>query len=166
MKALVDAIIRRAQRTPYFHLQHADGSLYMERFWLRSPSNRRDRWAVRVHHIVTEDLDRELHDHPWDFVSVILRGGYVEARPFGTEPDFGAPDGGERVQLIERKAGSIAFRRATDRHRIVFVLPDTWTLFITSPKRQWWGFYTQAGKVHWRAFESVQNTTAITGQPS
>lgn len=164
MRAIVNALIRRAQRTPYWHLHHADGSLYMERFWLRPYSEQRDRWAVRVHHLVTEDLDRELHDHPWDFYSVVLRGGYIEARPFGTEPDFGALDGGERCRLIERRAGSIAFRRATDRHRIVAVLPDTWTLFITGPKRQWWGFYTRTGKVHWQDFESVHNSTPITAR--
>lgn len=155
MKWLVDALIARAKRTPYMHLFHADGTPYMERYWLRPYSEDRQGWAVRLHHIVTEDYDRELHDHPWDFWSLVLRGGYLEARPYGTEPDFNAPGGCERVRFTERRAGSFAHRRATDRHRIVAVEKDTWTLFVTGPKRQWWGFYTPTGKQHWRHFESV-----------
>lgn len=154
MKLIADKLIERAKRTPYMHLWHADGSLYMERFWLRPYSEDRQGYAARVHHIATEDYDRDFHDHPWDFLSVVLRGGYLEARPYGTEPDFSGGDGGERCRYIERRAGSIAFRRATDRHRIVAVEPDTWTLFFTGPKRQWWGFYTPTGKVHWKQYET------------
>lgn len=161
MQAIADALIRRARRTPYFHLHHADGSLYMERFWLRPYKDDRSGIAARVHHLVTADYDRALHDHPWDFVSIVLKGGYVEARPAGVEPSFCEEDGSELCNVHTRTAGSIAFRRATDRHRIVYVAPDTWTLFITGPKRQWWGFYTPKGKVHWKDFESVHNSAPI-----
>ena len=161
MNALANLLIARAKRTPYWHLHHADGSLYMERYWLRPYSDDRRGVAMRVHHIVTEDVDRELHNHPWDFLSVVLRGGYLEARPISVEPDFSEPDGSERVTLVSRKAGSVAFRRATDRHRIVAVQPDTWTLFITGPKRQWWGFYTPRGKVHWRDYVSAHNSAPV-----
>ena len=163
MNWLVDRIIARARRTPYTHLHHADGSLYMERFWLRPYSEDRGGVAARLHHIVTEDLDRDLHDHPWDFVSVVLRGGYVEARPINAgKPDFSAPDGGERVHFVSRSAGSIAYRRATDRHRIVSVLPDTWTLFVTGAARHWWGFYTPGGKVYWRDYASCHAADQVT----
>ena len=150
---LSERLIERAQRTPYFHLYHADGSLYMARYWLRP--GRGGTWAARVHHIATPDEDRHLHDHPWDFVSIVLRGGYKEIRPLGVEPGFDGDE--ERTYLVDRRPGSVAVRRSTDRHRIVSVLPDTWTLFITGPKRQWWGFYTEFGKVHWRDYESVHN---------
>lgn len=33
-QALVDRLIARAMRTPYFHLFHDDGAPYMERYWL------------------------------------------------------------------------------------------------------------------------------------
>ena len=36
--------------------------------------------SVKLHHILRSDDDRDLHDHPWSFVSVILRGGYWEHR--------------------------------------------------------------------------------------
>lgn len=159
MNGLVDSIIERARRTPYWHLYHGDGSLYMGRYWLRPYNERRDRVAARVHHIATADVDRALHDHPWDFLSIVLRGGYTELRPISTEPCFDGQE--EETYTSVRLAGSIAVRRATDRHRIAAVLPDTWTLFITGPKRHWWGFYTPSGKVHWKDFTSVHNSAPI-----
>lgn len=157
--SLVDRIIERAQRTPYWHLHHSDGSLYMGRYWLRPYSADRPGIAARVHHIATPDADRHMHDHPWDFVSLVLRGGYTELRPVAVEPCFEGEE--ERSFEVTRRAGSLAFRRATDRHRIVAVLPDTWTLFVTGPKRHWWGFHTPRGKVHWQDYVSAHNTAPI-----
>lgn len=151
---LADAIIRRAMRTPYTHLQGADGSLYMARFWLRPYAPDGRGIAARVHHIARADADRHLHDHPWNFVSVVLKGGYVEARPTSLDPDFEHESRAERCTLTERRAGSVAFRRATDRHRIVSVQPDTWTLFITGPKLHTWGFFTPHGKEYWWLYQS------------
>jgi hypothetical protein len=158
-KKLADLIIERAKRTPYKHLYHADGSVYMERFWLRPYSDDYNGIAARVHHIVTPDYDRELHDHPWDFVSIVLRGGYTEARPIDVEPCFAGTS--ELVCHGFRGAGSIARRRATDRHRITDVMSDTWTLFVTGAKRQWWGFYGPTGKIHWKDFESVHSDATV-----
>lgn len=176
LTALTDWLINRAKRTPYFHLQHGDGSEYMARWWLvpyrhlhalawwRNPLG----WllqqfdiAVRVHHIATADLDRALHDHPWDFISVVLRGGYLEARPRNISPCFEG-HGTEDSFYTERCTGSIGYRRATDRHRIISVKPNTYTLFITFKKVQWWGFYTPMGKVYYRDYASVHNKDATT----
>lgn len=119
-RRLVAWLIVIARRTPHTHLYHADGSLYMARFWLW-----RTRWfSARIHHIATPDLDRHFHDHPWTFISLVLRGGYIEARPATIEPCFmyGAPEI-ERYVIRARRAGSIALRRTTDRHRVTWVSP-------------------------------------------
>jgi len=103
---------------------------------------------VYLHRFCRSDEDRAPHDHPWWFISIILRGRYIEMRPEGNHV---------------RRAGSVAFRRATDRHRIVLFGntfeqagdPETgkgfiqwhvpykpvWTLFITGPVRRHWGFW-------------------------
>jgi hypothetical protein len=59
---------------------------------------------IYVHKFLRSDDDRALHDHPWWFVSVMLRGGYDEVT--------------ETVVNRRRRAGSIAFRRAEWRHRV------------------------------------------------
>lgn len=37
--------------------------------------------GVKLHHILRSDDDRDLHDHPWSFLSIVLKGGYFEHRP-------------------------------------------------------------------------------------
>lgn len=151
LTVLVDALIDFARRTPYSHLYHADESLYMERWWVIRPRA----WlpfALRVHHIATHDLDPHCHDHPWSFVSLVLRGRYIEARPVDLDPCFLGEY--ENVGFTERKAGSIAFRRCVDRHRIIHVSPDCYTLVLTTKKLHAWGFFTPHGKVHWKQYPS------------
>jgi len=149
MRWIANLIIKRAMRTPYGqgHLYHEDGSLYMSR-WILFETRF---LSARVHHIATADYDRHLHDHPWNFWSIVLRGGYIERRPVDIDPCFSRFSGTtsqERCSVTERRAGSIARRYATDRHSVDLVAKDTWTLFIYGRKRQWWGFYTPAGKVY------------------
>jgi hypothetical protein len=164
-----DWLIERAKRRPYRkgHLLHADGSLYMGRYCLFE-----SRWlSARVHHIATADLDRHMHDHPWNFVSLVLRGGYLELRPATLEPCFELAtrwwglewDGELQEQWIAcpRTAGSVAFRRATDRHRVSLVSPSTWTLFVYGPALQWWGFYTPQGKIHWKDYATCHAAVGV-----
>jgi hypothetical protein len=150
LRWLAARIIARAMLTPYRkgHIIHADGTLYMGRWSLFET-----RWlSARVHHIATADHDRHLHDHPWNFISVVLGGRYIERRPREVEPCFTQDDDSELGLLTVRHAGSLAFRRATDRHAITYVSDGVWTLFIYGATVQWWGFYTKAGKIHWRDY--------------
>ena len=54
-----------------------DGKLYLWRLYiLRTP------WfGVMLHKIMDDDPDC-LHDHPWSFVSFILKGGYEEIQSY------------------------------------------------------------------------------------
>lgn len=133
------------------HIYGQDGSLYMERFALFQTKY----LSARLHHIVREDRDRHLHDHPWDFTSVVLQGGYQEFTPFreSGEPVWSLGSSEDEVCFgCWRLAGSIGRRRALDRHKIAQVLPDTWTLFITGPYKNQWGFYTRNGKIPYREY--------------
>lgn len=147
MNWLVRLLRRFAEEYREGHLYHWDGSFYMERYGLFET-----RWlSARLHRIATPDFDRDMHDHPWPFVSVLLQGAYVEERPtFPTRVDC---ENARSVNL--REAPSIAFRWHTDRHVISAVAGDVWSLFIYGPKLQWWGFITKDGKVPWRKYESV-----------
>ena len=152
--AIADLIIRRAQRTPYQHIMSADGTeMYMGRWWLLNPYDRDTHkarfrwlpWSVRVHHIMRADQDRDLHDHPWDARTVILRGAYLEERLL--------PDGLPATTAIERQPGDTATLRYGEFHRIEAVSAGgVFTLFITSPWRGEWGFLVGSEKVHWRDY--------------
>ena len=95
--------------------------------------------AVRVHEILRSDEGRDPHDHPWPYVTVILKGGYFETR---------YNDKGEFVSRKWHGPGSILYRPAGSWHRLD--LPNgmvTTTLFITGPKVQSWGFNVGGVKV-------------------
>lgn len=160
MNALVERLISRALAAPYFHLHARDGALYMARYWLVKP-----RWwtlgcGARIHAICRPDTDRHLHDHPWAFLTVVLKGGYFEHRPL--YESFPAYNETEPTLTRWHGPGSILLRRASARHRLdlarawrerVSVLERSWqpawTLFIFGPRVQTWGFYTATGKVAW-----------------
>lgn len=159
LQRLVAALIARAARTPYLHLYHADGTAYMRRFWLL-----RTRFlSIKLHHICTPDYDRHMHDHPWSFISVVLRGWYVERRPEFAAPTF-TLEGREFFYPVARRAGAIGFRKAGDRHLVSEVSPGgVWTLFIHFAKARSWGFHTEEGWVHSREYASVHDAVDVRG---
>lgn len=101
-------------------------------------------YRVTLHHTLRSDIDG-LHDHPWDWSSKILEGGYYEETPDGS---------------FLRKAGDgWRHRTANDFHRLVLPSPplgDTWSLFVMGPKVKTWHFLDKSGNpVPW--FEYLRN---------
>lgn len=97
-------------------------------------------------------MDLWPHDHPWWFISIILRGGYTE--------EVCTPDNFRMAGnvWIPEKYCSIRFfnfKNNTDLHRITsFRYPreGAWTLVLTGPIRREWGFMTANGWVDRKAF--------------
>lgn len=114
---------------------------YMLRWYLipRNPI-----FNVYLHKFLRHDDDRALHDHPWWFLSVVLKGTYREVLRDGIESSW-------------RKRFSFALRKPTYQHRVVLredegkPLP-CWTLVLTGPRIREWGFWCPQGFVHWKVF--------------
>jgi hypothetical protein len=166
--AVVDYLIKRAKRTPYIHITGPDGSVYMERYWLFNPypansSGNRPWWkfpiSIRLHRIMREDDDRDLHDHPWNARTVILHGWYREVRLKQHQHETY-----EKVYPVElvpvtyrRLPGDTARLRFGEYHRILQVSPGgVWTLFITGRYRGTWGFLVSGVKVPWRRYLGIE----------
>lgn len=99
-------------------------------------------FGVYVHHIHRADRDRDLHDHPWSFFTVVLRGGYAECfKTVGRHP---------RVRTWLR--GSWHAMKRHQAHRITAVLPGTRTLVFVGRRRSSWGFWTEYGWVDYREY--------------
>ena len=184
LRWIADKLIARAVRTPYSHLKREDGEIYMYRYWLvpfTTPTQSGPAgvgpvpWSrpiarllqladisIRVHHIAGEDRDRHMHDHPGAFVSVILRGWYVERMPLKLTVGMGAHWNGEVEFGRQRMRGqySVTLKQAYDRHQITLV-PEggAWTLFIMFRRTNEWGFYTPRGKVPSREYRSTNRIT-------
>jgi hypothetical protein len=115
----------------------ADGSVQMDRLRIVACQ----RFGLYLHRIHQADDGRDPHDHAWPFVSLMLRGGYVER--VHTDPTFRV-----YAQKVARHRWSV-HRMGTDRaHRIIAVRPGTVTLVL----RGWrgedpWCFWTARGRV-------------------
>jgi hypothetical protein len=85
------------------------------------------RWgSIRLHHWLSPDDDRAFHDHPWWFVTFVLRGGYTDSTPTG--PDH-------------LHAGSVRYRPAEHQHTVIPDRGGAWTVIITGPRIRAWGFW-------------------------
>lgn len=147
---VADWIIKRAQQTPYSDIV-TDGDVYMRRWWLFNPYPgtyqggtylRRYPWcpiSIRVHQILRPDRERDLHDHPWNARTFILRGSYAEVR-----------EGSDRWEI--RLPGDTAPLRFGEFHRIVSVIDShvPFTLFVTGKYQGTWGFKVDGKKVPYR----------------
>lgn len=121
-------------------------------------------FAVRLHWIHKEDPDRDLHDHPWGFVSFVLRGWYKEQEC--SDPDMRqawleADEVGEanrKWPIKERLIRWFNHKDTLAAHRITEVSPKLLTLVFTGPKTKDWGFYDKNFNfMHWEVYcETIQ----------
>lgn len=153
--AVTDWLIVRAHCKPYTPITSRDGSdIYMWRGWVFNPYGKdpdgdpgpaRIPWlpSVRIHHIRRPDNDRDLHDHPWNARTIVLRGWYEEELP------------GNRMRVrLRGDTGRLLFG---EYHRIDEISADgVWTLFITWKKRGTWGFLVDGVKVPWRKYLGIE----------
>jgi len=88
-------------------------------------------YRVTIHNTLLSD-ESGLHDHPWDWASLILKGGYWENTPEGR---------------FWRGAGDFRIRTANDYHRLEIdpekAGGETWSLFIMGKKFKHWGFLNE-----------------------
>lgn len=124
---------------------------YLLRCWLTTPTRSiKDGYAgwesgnsLLLHRFFAPDDDNALHDHPWDFRTRILQGGYIEyAPPFIWDPRsvLGPPYGGYMARV---DVGTTIDHEATDLHAVGKLLrgDPTWTLVETGPRVRDWGFF-------------------------
>ncbi len=134
-----------------------DGDAYLLRFWLTPPELGNDQGfesgdSVLLHVFARGDDDQALHDHPWDFQTTILSGGYWEHLPstewmnaHGVDGVMGwndlapGPAWNERREF--RRAGQTVHRHALQLHCVGEVLPGTATLVRTGERWRDWGFH-------------------------
>lgn len=101
---------------------------------------------IYLHNFHRADADRYLHNHPWRWTrSIVLSGSYDEERLAHPELE-GCLDVVERAVRWFNKIGELDYHRVTKLHG------DVWTLFITGPRIQDWGFLTEQGHVPWQKF--------------
>jgi hypothetical protein len=141
-----------------------DGEPYLIRWYLF----RCKRFQICLHHILLSDYDC-LHDHPWKFITLILKGGYYERIPrydrlFKTELG-NTIDNILNGRIIANEVvkkwygpGSLLGRPAKWKHALE--LPEgktAWSLLIMFKKERDWGFWTSKGWVYYEAYKPTQS---------
>lgn len=115
---------------------------YLERYYLFLKDRQRFPFNVFLHKFLKSDPD-DVHDHPWPYATVILKGGYWE-----WIPQFDST--GEKCNEIAkwRSPGHFRVCSANSYHRIELdPTVECWTLFMPGPQTRDWGFLTQTGWV-------------------
>ena len=91
-------------------------------------------FGIYLHRLGTPDPRDTLHDHPWPFLSLVLRGGYTEfvrGRTTYAEP--------RRVRVLNVK-------RLRDAHWISELdRTPTWTLMFVGRRQRVWGYWDRDG---------------------
>lgn len=133
-----------ANREPWMLYRRTDGTGLVS--W-RRPFTRLIQMcgiAARVHEILRSDLGRHPHNHPWSYLTIILKGGYWEHQ---------FDSSGNLVNEKWHGPGSVLFRRANSWHKLIVPHGQiATTLFITGRKSQTWGFNVDGGTVPYHEY--------------
>lgn len=112
---------------------------------------------VYIHRFLRDDDERATHDHPFTFISIVIRGGYYELTH---GPDW---------TLLRKWRGrfSIAYRPARWLHRVELArnedgtAQEAWTIVLRGRRFRTWGFMCKHGWVHWRKFATGEHGEVV-----
>ncbi len=108
---------------------------YLERYYLFLKERTWFPFNVFLHKFLKGDPD-DVHDHPWPYATLILKGGYYE-----WVPEFNSKSEMVGQRRHWRGPGHFRICRPTSYHRIELADGVTaWTLFMPGPHVREWGF--------------------------
>ena len=128
-------------------MDRVNGEPYLERYYVFLKDRDRFPFNIFVHKFLKSDPD-DVHDHPWPYFTIILKGGYWE-----WVPQFNAQ--GQRTGEIAkwRAPGHFRWCSAKSFHRIELDPDvDCWTLFMPGVKQREWGFLSRGRWIQWQEY--------------
>ena len=154
------SLLQKIKKRFKYEITCRNGGPYLTRYrpflWL---------WPrIYLHVIHQSDSATSLHDHPWGFISLVLKGGYFEYAPVH-QPRTSPTSGSKHNRKVRRKwygPGSIIVHRARDAHRLELPVdakgnckPAT-TLVLAGYRNQHWGFYVEdQGWIDHATYQSI-----------
>ena len=132
-KALLNFLDRLGRKR--IIMDRADNEPYLERYYVFLKDRTWFPFNVFVHKFLKSDPD-DVHDHPWPYATLILKGGYWEWVPI-----FDKSGKQFSETAIWRGPGSFRMCSANSFHRIeIDPNVECWTLFMPGPQKREWGF--------------------------
>lgn len=106
-------------------------------------------FGIYLHRMDGPDPRTTVHDHPWSFLSIVLRGGYTEIREAWSPPVNDGP--WRRNVQLHADITRGQYRRAERLHSIERLhRTPTWTLLFVGRRRRDWGYVDADG---WTRFD-------------
>jgi len=111
---------------------------YLIRYYLFLKERKKFPFNITLHKVLLSD-EPTLHDHPWNYATVILKGGYWENTPEGR---------------FWRGPGHFRYRRSDDMHYLELAQDQNgceipcWSLFFMGKKTGDWGFLKNGEWIH------------------
>jgi hypothetical protein len=136
-------------------LDRVSNEPYLERYYLFLKDRERFPFNVFLHKFLKSDPD-DVHDHPWPYATLILKGGYYEWLPQFDQQ-------GRKIGELQvwRGPGSFRISSANSFHRIELDPGVTaWTLFMPGIKQRDWGFLVKNKWVQWEQYLVNRKTNA------
>jgi hypothetical protein len=104
-------------------------------------------FGIYLHDIYEPDGDRDCHNHPWTFISVVLRGSYTErVYPYPDKKSYNY-----HTQHHRRFSAHKMGRK--EAHRITYASPRLKTLIFTGKRQSGWGFFIDGQYTRWQDYE-------------
>ena len=104
-------------------------------------------FGIYLHDIHKDDGDSAPHNHPWPFLSLVVRGHYTERLypdPIGRPTDY---------LKQTHNARSVHRMGRASAHRIIDAAPDLKTLIVTGKRQASWGFFVDGEHIDWADYE-------------
>lgn len=131
---------------------------YLERYYIFLKERKWFPFNVFIHKFLKSDPD-DVHDHPWPYATLILKGGYWEHIPMFNS------DGIKFAEYtVWRGPGSFRTCSANSYHRIELDPEvECWTMFMPGPHKREWGFLVNNRWVHNEQYlEDQKNAKSVT----
>lgn len=131
--------------------KHTPGEIYLDRLRIvQTPY-----FGVYLHWIHEPDSDRDPHDHPWNFTSIILKGSYTER--VWDYPALGTQD----YKGYQRTWHRFTRHKMTmeKAHKIEEISKPLVTLIFVGKRSRNWGFWVpshgRSVPVPWQEYENA-----------
>ena len=140
---------------------------YLDRYYVFLKNRKNFPFTITLHKVMVSD-EPVLHDHPWNYATLILKGGYYENVPVYNHSTGGVVG----ATKVWRGPGHFRFRKADDLHWLELAKDKNgneipcWSLFYMGKKQKEWGFlpFNQSDKLDERGYKWVHNETYLEGR--
>lgn len=127
-------------------------------------------FSIYIHRFMRSDSD-DPHDHPWNFFTYIVEGGYTERYYNMERPQHSLKKNTFKSYWTEefnrREAGSLAYRKSQDIHKVELdrdydiseIEKAPLTICLIGKRHRQWGFWTLKDRgakyMHWREYLGI-----------